>query len=96
MATVHVSIGKAGALSIGGAMPVFAGAVRSESITSSAAAASGALIAETGDIAQIACDTAVIASCRGAASASNGLYVAAGVPGFLAMAAGDTISVIDA
>jgi hypothetical protein len=96
MATVYVSIGHAGAISLQGNMPVFAGLVRAETITSSGTAASGLLEGQTGNIAQIACATAVIASVRGAASATNGLYVPAGVPAYLAMAAGDTISVIDA
>lgn len=94
MATVHVSLGPVGAHSLA-MVPVFAGACRSEAITSSGTAASGALRAKTGDIAQIVCASAVIASVKGAASASNGVYVPANVPTYIAMAEGDAVSVID-
>jgi hypothetical protein len=97
MASVIVSIGKAGQPSANGFnAPVFLGAVRTETITSSGTAASGALTANEGDIAKVFCATAVIASGEGAASASNGVYVEAGVAGYIGLRRGQTVSVIDA
>lgn len=96
MATVHVSMGHVGTPSLQGGVQVFARNVRSETITSSGTAASGALVAQAGQVAQIYCDTAVRASANGAASSSNGLYVPAATTGYLALSAGDTVSVIDA
>lgn len=94
MATVSVCIGKAGQLSFGN-QPVFVGQVRRETITSSGTAASGNLVANEGDIAQIVCETAVIASGVGAASASNGLECPAATPTYLGLTAGAVVSVID-
>lgn len=96
MATVQVSIGRAGARSINAIAPVFAGRVRSETITSSGTAASGLLTAGTGDIAQIYCATALRAATGSTASATNGVYIPAETVVWLGMNAGDTISVIDA
>lgn len=99
MATAYVSIGKAGAMSSGASQPVFRGRVRTETVTTSGTAASGALTASTGDIAQIVCATAVIASALttgGAASATNGVYCPAGIPTYLGLSAGDVVSLIDA
>lgn len=95
MATVHVSIGHVGSPSLHGSVQVFARNVRSEVISSSGTAASGAIAAQSGQIAQIVCATAVMASANGAASAVNGVYVPATVPTYLALSAGDTVSVID-
>ena len=96
MATVHVSIGRPGGRSTNATTLVFVGLVRSEDITSSGTAASGALTARTGDVAQIHCDTAVRVATGSVASATNGLYIPAGVVGWIGMNAGDVISVIDA
>jgi len=96
MATVYVSIGKAGLASAAGAMPVFSGAVSSETIASSGTAAAGSLTASGfGFVAQVYCDTAVYASTDGTASASNGLYVPGGQVAFIAVAPGNSVSVID-
>jgi hypothetical protein len=88
-------MGLAGAHSSYGTLPVWRGAARSETITSSGTAASGSLEAAKGEVAKVFCDTAVYASTQGTASATNGIYVAAGVAEFIACTTGDTISVID-
>lgn len=96
MATVYVSIGKAGHHSgPGGKQPVWTGAVQSETITSSGTAAAGNLVATDGDIAKIECETDLYATANGTASASNGVYVKAGVAQYIGLAAGQSISVID-
>lgn len=96
MATVYVSIGKAGIASTAGAMPCWEGDVSSETITSSGTAASGALEAGgKGFVAKIHCATAVYASTTGTASATNGVYIAAGIPEYIGIKPGDTVSVID-
>ena len=92
MATVYVSIGKAGAASN---VPVWSGAVASETITSSGTAASGSVESTVPAVAQVVCDTAVYASTTGTASTSNGVYVQAGVAEFIAIQPGETVSVID-
>lgn len=96
MATVYVSIGRAGVRSPVGGMPVFEGAISSETITSSGTAASGALSAGgAGFVAQVHCATAVYACTTGTASPTNGAYVPAGTPTYLGIAPGDNVSVID-
>lgn len=69
---------------------------RSETITSSGTAASGALAAAKGDIAQIYCDTAVYARSGATAAASNSVYCQAGVMQYIRMTEGAVVSVIDA
>ena len=92
MASVYVSIGTPAP----SGTPVLRGQVRSEIITSSGTAASGALTAGPNDVARIHCATAVYASVSGTASASNGHYVPAGVVVELGLPSGGTVSVIDA
>lgn len=97
MASVKVSIGQANFISAaGGLVAVFTGPVRTETITSSGTSASGTLTANKGDIAQISCDTAVIANGEAAASASAGLYIPGGTPGYIGLAPGAVVRVIDA
>lgn len=94
MATAYVSMGKAG---IAGGIPVFAGNVKSESVTTSGTAASGLLIAPTDDtVAKINCATAVYATGNGTASASNGLRCEAGESNYVGVPKGGTVSIIDA
>lgn len=94
MATVYVTLSQA--MGPNGA-PVRRGAGRSETITSSGTAASGALQSQTGDIATIFCATAVYASVVGTASASTGHYIPAGIAVDIAFAeSGKSVSVIDA
>lgn len=97
MATVYVSAGIAGAESSGGGrVPVFAGKVSSETITSSGTAASGSLTLPKGGIFKVVCASAVYASVDGAASATNGVYVQADTAEYIGGAQGATLSVIDA
>lgn len=94
MASVYVTIGKAGHLS-NSTQPVFTGQVRSEVITSSGTSAAGALTANTGDIAQVFCAAAVYARAGGTVTAATGVYCPAGVPTYLGMVEGTAINVID-
>lgn len=96
MATVYVTMGVAGAYSPKAPLPIWAGAARTETITSSGTAASGSLEGGVNEVAKIYCDTAVIASVQGAASASVGVFVPGGLPEYIAIPAGATVSVIDA
>lgn len=97
MATVKVTIGKLTPLSVPMTpVPIFAGSPATESITSSGTSASGALVAGVEQVAQIYCASAVIANQGAAASASAGLYCPAGVPSYLAMTPGNSVTVIDA
>lgn len=94
MATVYVTIGKAGHLSQG-RQPVWTGQVRGEVITSSGTSAAGALTANEGDVAKVVCATAVYARSGGTVTPATGVYCAAGVAEYIGMVAGETISVID-
>jgi hypothetical protein len=95
MATVYVSIGKAGHYS-NLHVPVMTGAVRSETITSSGTSAQGSLAAKQGDIAKINCATAIYVQTGATASATAGQYVAANETAWIGMARGERINVIDA
>lgn len=94
MASVYVTIGRAGHLSAS-TQPVFTGQVRSEVITSSGTSAAGSLTANTGDVAQIFCATAVYARAGGTVTPATGIYCPAGVPTYIGMVEGTTINVID-
>src|SRR6056297_4284185 len=96
MASVYVSIGTAGANAAGGSLPVFSGGITSEVITSSGTAAAGSLTAAGfGQVAKIQGATAVYATADGTASATNGVYVGADQPEYIALKPGQSISVID-
>lgn len=95
MATVYVTRGKAPAGSPYGNSPIMEAPCASETITSSGTAASGALTGSAGMAVQIFCDTAVYARTDGTASASTGCLVPAGIPVYLALNAGQVVSVID-
>lgn len=95
MATVYVSIGPAGLSSGAGGIPVWRGEVSSETITSSGTAASGSLTAQVDGVAKVTCATAVYASTKGTASATNGVYIGAGAAEYIGMEPGDSVSVID-
>ncbi len=95
MAIVYVSIGKAGHYS-NGPQQVMTGAVRAETITSSGVNAQGAIVAKLGDIAKINCATAVYVQTGSPASATTGQYLAANETGWIGMAEGQRINVIDA
>lgn len=69
---------------------------RSESVTTSGTAASGALTATVGQAALVYCATAVYARSGGTASAANGVYCPAAVQVPIYMGAGDVVSLIDA
>ena len=91
MATAYVTIGPVGAVK------TFLGTgVKSETVTTSATTASGAIIAKSGDFAQVFCSTAVYARSGGAVTASTGIYCPAGYPTYIEMSEGKTISLIDA
>lgn len=101
MATVYVSMGRVGIAS-GGPVAVFqANGVRSETITSSGTAAAGSLVGNGGnkglsdEVAQIVCATAIYAQVGATASATIGVYVPGGVPVYMSVPAGATVSVID-
>lgn len=94
MATVHASYGKARAID---GVSIWQGTGRTETITSSGTAASGALTANGNEIVKVSCATAIIVSADGAsASSSHGTYVDAGIPEYFALGDGFAISVIDA
>lgn len=95
MATVYVSFGKAGQRGESGDLAVFCGPCRTETITSSGTAASGALTAHGDQIAQLYCETPVYARQDGTASTTEGVYVAGGIPVWIGLSHGQSISVID-
>ena len=72
------------------------GTTRSESITSSATSAQGALVATLSDIAQVHCDTAVYASTLATAAPATSLFVPAGTAAYIRLQPGERIAVIDA
>lgn len=91
MATAYVTIGPVVARN------VFNGeSCRSETVTTSGTAASGALAAANGDVAQVFCETAVYARSGNTASAATGVFCPAGIVTYLGMTEGDTVSLIDA
>ncbi len=97
MATVVLSFAQAGGIGANGAyMPVASKPLRTETVTSSGTTAAGSIVAQRGDFVTVFCDTAVIANCGAAASASAGKYCPAGIPTDIYPAAGDVIHVIDA
>jgi hypothetical protein len=96
MATVYVSMGLAGARGQSDEVAAFIGSsLRSESITSSGTSARGNLVAVQNNFAVINCATAVWATTQATATATNGIYVPAGVSQVIALAAGDRIAVLD-
>lgn len=97
MATVKLSFAQAGGKGANGAnMPVAGKPLRTESVTSSGTDAAGTIVAQRGDFVTVFCDTAVIANCGAAASATAGKYCPAGIPIDIFPDAGDVIHVIDA
>lgn len=91
MAIVRVTIGPAGPRDVlDGAQS------RSETITSSATAASGTLIAARNEYAQVWCESAIYARSGGAAAAGNAVFVPPSTPTFIIMTEGQPVSVIDA
>jgi hypothetical protein len=91
MATVHISMGKYDWRS-----QCWFGQVRREIISSSGVSASGALVAQSGDVAMIDCDTRVAANPKAAASASLGVVSGGNAgPQYIALDEGDIIRVID-
>lgn len=98
MATVYVTLGDVGAKTENGITNVFrSGSLSSETITSSGTTAAGSLVATGRQVAQIVCATAVYATAAAAptATATNGVYVPANMPVYIAMQLGDKIAVID-
>lgn len=97
MATVYVSIGDVGVYSKHGGVIIMKGAVQSETITSGAAAVSGALVASKNQVAMIYCATPVyVTSIGDAEDTGNGMFVPGGIYWFYGMTEGSTLSVIDA
>ena len=91
MATAYVTLGP------GSPYSVFHGEnVRSETVTTSGTAASGALTAAANDIAMIFCATAVYARSGGTVTAATGAYCPAGQAQYIRMTEGDVVSLIDA
>lgn len=97
MATVYVSIGTVGKRAGNGIVEAFIGdRIRSETITSSGTSASGVLLAQGTQVAQVYCATAVYARQGGTASATNGVYCPANIPTYITLEDGQAVSVIDA
>lgn len=91
MATAYVT------LAPGSAYNVFHGEDgRSETVTTSGTAASGALLAGPSDIAQIFCATAVYARSGGTVTPATGIFCPGGIATFMRMTHGDPVSLIDA
>lgn len=91
MATAYVTLGPVET------RDVFNGkSARSETITTSGTAASGALIATVGDIAQVFCVTAVYARSGSPATGATSVFCPGGVSTFIRMTSGDVVSLIDA
>lgn len=90
MATAYVTLGP------GSAYNVFHGEdCRSETVSTSGTAASGALVAAQNDIAQIWCATAVYARSGNTVTPATGVFCPAGLMQFIRMTPGDTVSLID-
>lgn len=93
MATAYVSIGKAGAAN---GIEVFAGAVESETVTTSGTAASGSLSPSVPSVAKVVLGAAGYVSTTGTASATSGVYCAADTAEYIAILPGANVSIIDA
>jgi hypothetical protein len=88
MATAYVTIGTVVTRDIFNGIDA-----RSEVVTTSGAAANGAIVARVGQAAQVLCATHVYAR---SGTLTNGIYCPANVPTFIAMTEGQAISIIDA
>lgn len=95
MATVYVTLQQAGVHGAMGNQPVPAGPYRSETITSSATSAAGALTSRRGEVATVFCSTALYANSGATASPSAGKYIPAGVLTEIALQLGHVLHVID-
>ena len=69
---------------------------RSETVTTSGTAASGALVANVGQVAMIYCATAVYARSGATVTPATGYYIPAATPTPFFMGAGAVVSLIDA
>lgn len=98
MATVYVTLGAVGSMCAGGSVvDVLSGhSLRSETITSSGASATGALTAKARQMAKVNCATAIYASADSSVSATTGVYIAGGESVYMSLNVGDSVSVIDA
>ncbi len=102
MATVYVTMGKAGAASsaAGPNMPVWTNEARSETITSSGTSAAGSLEANSKEILQVYCETGIyvhVSPAPGTAcTATNGRFVKPLIGCDLKMLENDVVTVIDA
>jgi hypothetical protein len=98
MATVHVTMGRAGAQSETSMLPVYQRAARSETITSSGSSAQGSLKSGQGEVVSIFCETAVYVTlgANPAATATNGRFVPGGQLIDIKCGANDIVAVIDA
>jgi hypothetical protein len=101
MATLYVTLMNVGARTEFGDTDIgLSGSFRSETITTSGASASGALVARRGQIAKVFCLTQTYVKAGPpsglTAAAATALYVAPGQPEWIAMQEGDIIAAIDA
>lgn len=91
MATVYVTIGPAVTRDI-----LDGAECRSETVTTSGTAASGALTANLNDVAMVFSDTAHYARSGGTVTAATGIFCPANIPQYFRMTEGTTISLITA
>lgn len=101
MATLYVTICDVGARTSFGDTDIGrSGSFRSETITTSGASASGALVARRGQIAKVFCLTQTYVKAGPpaglTAAMATGLYVAPGQPEWISLQEGDVIAAIDA
>jgi hypothetical protein len=91
MATAYVTIGPVVTRN------VFSGEnSRSEAVTTSGTAASGALTAGNGDVAAVFCVTPVYARSGNTASVATAVFCPGGFVTYIGMTEGDVVSLIDA
>lgn len=98
MATVYVTMGRAGAYSAASEMPVYQRDARSETITSSGTSAQGTLKAGQNETVAIVCDTSIYVTIGAdpTATATNGRFVPGGRVTDIKCGVNDIVAVIDA
>lgn len=92
MSNINVSMGPTNS----GLLTIMSRGARREVIASTTTNTQGNLVAQLGDVAKINADANVIVQAGAPASASSGMFLAAGEVGWIALNAGDRINVIDA
>lgn len=98
MATVHITIGRAGAQSTTSMLPVYQRDARSETITSSASSAQGSIAASKGEIVSVFCDADIYITlgANPIATAQNGRFIPAEQIVDIKCGTNDIVAVIDA